>query len=119
MHELGITDQLLTLTLRHAEEAGAERVVSLQLITGEFSSVVDDSIQFYWDMMTEGTIAEGATLHFERIPGLLRCKSCSETFSLQEFDAECPNCGGFSTEVADGDQFRLSSIEIKGPEKAK
>ena len=58
MHELGITEQLLELTLGHAEEAGAERVTRLNLVIGEFSSVVDESIQFYWEMMAEGTPAE-------------------------------------------------------------
>lgn len=116
MHELGITDQLLRLTLRHAEQAGASRVISLNLVIGEFSSVVDESIQFYWDMLAAGTIAEKAILHFERVPGVLQCLSCEHTFSLGEFHAQCPSCGGVRTRVADGDQFRLASIEVEGPQ---
>ena len=114
MHELGITDQLLTLTLHHAEQAGATRVTQLNLVIGEFSAVVDESVQFYWEMMAKGTIAEGATLHFERVPGCLECTGCKARFTLSEYSGECPQCGAAQTRVVDGNQFRLDSIEIEG-----
>jgi hydrogenase nickel incorporation protein HypA/HybF len=118
MHELGITQQLLDLTLRYAEEAGAARVLQLNLIIGEFSSIVDESVQFYWDMISEGTIAEKAELHFERVPGKLRCAACGHEFGVSEFDGHCPACGGLQASVIDGDQFRLESIEVEGPDES-
>jgi hydrogenase nickel incorporation protein HypA/HybF len=121
MHELGVTDQLLKITLRHAEAAGAKRVLRLNLVIGEFSSIVDESLQFYWEIMAEDTIAAGAELHFERVPGLLRCATCGAEFGMAEFDGQCPACGELRASVVDGDQFRLESIEIEevdGAEKA-
>jgi hydrogenase nickel incorporation protein HypA/HybF len=115
MHELGITEQLLELTLRHAEEAGAERVTRLNLVIGEFSSVVDESIQFYWDMLAEDTLAAGAELHFTRVPGQFHCAGCGADFGLAEFEGRCPACGGVAVSVADGKQFQLESIEVEGP----
>ena len=94
MHELSITQSLLDITLRHAQEAGASRVISINLVLGQLSSVVDDSIQFYWDIIAKGTLAEAATLTFERIPATFRCLSCSENFVLTEqIDYICPHCG--------------------------
>nr|MBN1229470.1 hydrogenase maturation nickel metallochaperone HypA [Anaerolineae bacterium] len=113
MHELGITDQLLTLTLRHAEEAGAKRVTRLNLVIGEFSSVVDESIKFYWDMLAKDTIAAEAKLCFERVPGLLECGNCRHRYTLAELEVVCPVCGMAQSRVVDGDQFRLASIEIE------
>lgn len=116
MHELGITQHLLDLTLRHAQEAGATRVVRLNLIIGEFSSVMDDSIQFYWEMIAKGTIAEQAELHFERIPGKLRCAVCGHEFYFADYTGyagRCPACGGEQARVVDGDQFKLESIEVE------
>lgn len=114
MHELGITEELLSLTLRHAEQAHATRVVRLNLVIGEFSSVVDDSIQFYWDMMAGDTIAADAELSFQRVPGTLRCADCEATFSYTGFEGVCPECGGVRVGIADGDQFQLESIEVEG-----
>jgi len=114
MHELGITDQLLTLTLKQANNVGAARVVRLHLVIGEFSAVVDDSIQFYWDMMAEGTLAEGAELRFTHIPGRLVCLDCGRIVLFSDFDGLCPLCGGPRTAIHDGSQFRLESIEVEG-----
>ncbi|MBN1120126.1 MAG: hydrogenase maturation nickel metallochaperone HypA [Anaerolineae bacterium] len=116
MHEAAITEQLLELTLRHAEEAGAIKVTRLNLVIGEFSSVVGESVEFYFEIMAKGGIAEGAELHFERVPGLLTCLACEKQFPMHDYDGQCPFCGEIRAQIADGDQFRLDSIEVEGPE---
>jgi hydrogenase nickel incorporation protein HypA/HybF len=113
MHELGITEQLLSLALRHAEAAGASRVTALNLVIGEFASVIDESLQFYWDFVAKGTIAENAALHFERVPGLFRCLDCEYQFGMADFEGRCPGCGSSHATVVDGTQFSLASIEIE------
>jgi hydrogenase nickel incorporation protein HypA/HybF len=115
MHELGITEQLLTLALRHAEAAGATRVEALNLVIGEFASVVDESLQFYWDFISKDTIAENAVLHFKRVPGMFQCADCEHRFGMSDFEGRCPHCGGSHTAIIDGTQFSLESIEIEGP----
>jgi hydrogenase nickel incorporation protein HypA/HybF len=74
MHELSVTENILEIALRHAAEAQANRITNLYLVIGQLSSIVDDSIQFYWDIITRGTPAEGAQLHFERIQTRLSCR---------------------------------------------
>jgi hydrogenase nickel incorporation protein HypA/HybF len=113
MHELGITEQLLALALRHAEAANAARVTALNLVIGEFASVVDDSLQFYWDFVAKGTLAENAALHFERVPGQFCCSDCEHRFGMSDFEGRCPSCGSSHTTVVDGTQFLLASIEIE------
>ncbi|MFN2270088.1 MAG: hydrogenase maturation nickel metallochaperone HypA, partial [Anaerolineae bacterium] len=51
MHELSITESILKIALRHAEQAGAKRITRLNLVIGELSGVVGESVQFYWDMI--------------------------------------------------------------------
>ena len=79
MHELAVTQSILDISLRHASEAGAKRITDINLVVGQFSSIVDDSVQFYWDIIAKETIAYGATLHFNRIPGEMTCGSCGHT----------------------------------------
>lgn len=113
MHELSITQSILEIALRHAQKAGAKRITRLNLVIGELSSIVGDSVQFYWDIIGKGTIAEGAALHFERVPATLRCLDCSHTFPLDGREYACPACGSERIAVAGGDDFRLESIEVE------
>jgi hydrogenase nickel incorporation protein HypA/HybF len=113
MHELSITQSLLDIALRHAERANAQRISRLNLLIGELSSVLDESVQFYWDIISQDTIAQGAELHFERVPGSLRCLGCGHVFPLNGRDYACPMCAGKQVIAAGGDEFRLESIEIE------
>lgn len=113
MHELAVTKSLLKLTLDHAERAGAKKVTRIHLVIGQMSSIVDESVQFYWDSLAQGTIADSATLHFKRIPATFHCFNCNQKFQLtQQPDFTCPYCHSAQVQVIGGDEFRLDSIDI-------
>ncbi|MBN1992040.1 MAG: hydrogenase maturation nickel metallochaperone HypA [Anaerolineae bacterium] len=114
MHELALTENLLEITLKHATAAGAKKVKQLNIVIGQLSSVVDESVQFYWDFVAKDTIAEEAELHFERIPATFRCHNCRAEFSLNgQPDFLCPHCQSVQVEVIGGNEFRLDSIDIE------
>lgn len=112
MHELSVTQSLLEIALQHARSAGASQITDLHLVIGEFASIVDDSVQFYWDMISEGTIAEGAVLHFQRIPVLMHCLDCDHTFEPNKNELLCPVCAGINLHLQKGDEFYLESIDV-------
>jgi hydrogenase nickel incorporation protein HypA/HybF len=113
MHELPISQSILEISLRHAQQAGATRITDLYLVIGRLSYVVDDSIQFYWDMIAKDTIAEGAQLHFQRIPSEFLCLDCSHRYSPDGETLACPDCQSTRVKVTAGDEFRLESIEVE------
>ena len=113
MHELAVTQSILDISLRHAEKAGAKRITDINLVIGQFSSIVDDSVQFYWDIVANGTIAQGATLHFNRILGEMTCKSCGHVFQPKDDTFTCPSCSSISVKITKGEEFRVDSIDIE------
>lgn len=113
MHELAVTESLLEIALRHAREQHARRITDLYLVIGQWSSMVDDSIQFYWDILSEGTIAKGAILHFKRIPVVLMCQHCGEEYHPDSQEFACPKCGGTQTQVKAGQEFQLEAIDVE------
>lgn len=112
MHELSVTESLLEISLRHLKESGEQRVTDLFLVIGELSSIVDDSVQFYWDIIAKGTPAEESRLHFKRIPAEMECLECGKRYKPDEETLACPTCGGTRIRVAAGDEFRLDSITV-------
>jgi hydrogenase nickel incorporation protein HypA/HybF len=68
MHELSVTQSILEIALRHSHEG--HRITDLYLVIGQLSSMIDESVQFYWNIISEGTGAQGAMLHFRRVPAL-------------------------------------------------
>jgi len=112
MHELAIARQLLDLTLQHAEKSRAIRVHEINVVIGQLSSFIDESIQFYWDMLSAGTLAEGAVLTFTHIPMELSCTECHYCYSPRELAQCCPRCKAPHLKVTGGDQCYLESIQI-------
>lgn len=113
MHELAVTENILNIAVQHARQANAVRVTSLHLVIGQLSSIVDDSVQFYWDMISAGTVCEGAQLHFERRPAMLRCLDCGQTYTLNRELTDCPNCHSARIKIVSGEEFFLDSMEVE------
>lgn len=113
MHELPVTESVLNITLRHAKTHDAKKVTDIYLVIGQWSSMIDDSVQFHWDILSENTIAQGATLHFERIPVELFCLDCTHTYTPTDKELVCPKCESSRIKVAKGDEFNIDSIEIE------
>ena len=113
MHELSVTESLLEITLRHAGQAKAGRVTDLYLVIGQLATIVDDSVQFYWDIISKDTIAEGARLHFRRLQVELLCLGCGNRYSPGSDDFACPNCQSEQIKVVSGEEFYLESIQVE------
>jgi hydrogenase nickel incorporation protein HypA/HybF len=117
MHELSVTEGILTLALEHANKASAAKVTAINLVIGRLSSIVDDSVQFYWDMISENTICSGSKLEFDRRPAVLKCKDCGREYPIDRELMPCPDCKSYNVTIVTGEEFYLDSIEIEKEEK--
>ena len=112
MHEMAITQSMFDLVLQHAEKAGAGRVGKINLVIGELTGVVGESVQFYLELLSKGTVVEGAVLDVTTVSAKTRCHDCGETFEMKRFDWTCSACGGKSLEAVAGRELYLESIEV-------
>ena len=93
-------------------------MTAINLVIGDLTSIVDDSVQFYWDILSaedaasEG-LCKGARLHFERIPARLACLDCSHEYILEGDLTLCPQCQSAQVRIIGGDEFRVDSIAIE------
>lgn len=113
MHELPVTEDILRIVTDHAQRAGATHIKTIYLVIGDLTSFIDESIQFYFDILAPGTLAAGARLNFRRIPTRFRCRECQHTFTPAGRDWHCPQCGALGGEVIAGKEFFVESIEVE------
>jgi hydrogenase nickel incorporation protein HypA/HybF len=113
VHELPVTQGILDVALEAAQAAGAQRIFAINLIIGDLSSIVDDSVQFYFEILSRGTLAEGAILHFQRQPASAHCWDCGHEFEATiPLTPACPSCGSARLQISGGREFRVESIEV-------
>jgi hydrogenase nickel incorporation protein HypA/HybF len=113
MHELYATQAILDKALEKAKDENAARITNVYLVVGEISSYVDDSVQFYWDEVTRGTVAEGAALHFRHIPAELQCMACFTKYRPVEDEILCPSCGSSGARILAGEEFYMEALDVE------
>jgi hydrogenase nickel incorporation protein HypA/HybF len=111
MHELSIMSHLLESVEREAERIGARRVVGIDLVIGERASVVDDSLLFCFDLLTAGTVAEGAEVRIRRTEMRFHCERDGD-YAREGEDFGCPRCRRVGRLTDQGSELLVESIEV-------
>lgn len=112
MHEYPITQQIIRTAEQYASREGAKRIHTITLVVGDYSGYVADSIALYFDIISQGSMCEGAKLVIERIKPMLKCTKCNKLFERQPPGFECPFCGGDGAPCDVGREFYIKSVEI-------
>lgn len=108
MHELGITAEIVEIV---TQRCGGRKVAKIVLEIGKLTAVMPDAVRFCFDMCTEGTVAEGASLEIIEPPGRARCKACGLEFDVAQPFAEC-GCGCFDLDWLSGTQLTIKNMEV-------
>lgn len=112
MHEYAVTRNIVDIAVKEAEAADAGRILEIRLVIGDLSSIIDESVSMYFDIISKDTIAEGAKLVFKRMPALFLCKSCGREFEKPRSGFSCPHCGGEGRLTDAGREFYIESMEV-------
>jgi hydrogenase nickel incorporation protein HypA/HybF len=113
MHEYAVTEGLIRLVLNEAEKAGASKITEIKLVIGDLSTIIDESIQMYFDLMSEGTIAHGAKLVFRRVSARFKCQACGHDYEKPPTGYDCPQCCGLGMPTGVGREFYVESMDAE------
>jgi hydrogenase nickel incorporation protein HypA/HybF len=114
MHELSLSGAIVNTVVKHAAGRPVS-VVSMRI--GALRQVVPDTLEFYFEFVSRGTVCEGARLEQELIPARLRCVSCEREWEIDMPIFMCPDCcSSGSVQVASGEEFEVESIEVEETE---
>jgi hydrogenase nickel incorporation protein HypA/HybF len=112
MHEYAVTQSIIRIVITEAGKAGVKKVSAINLVIGDLSTVIDDSVRLYFSMLAAGTPAEGAALNFRRIRAEFFCRHCGKSFVKPAHGFDCPICGNYGTITDVGKEFYVESIEV-------
>ncbi len=116
MHEFSLMDSILKTVEDAASQAGATRVLEVDLLVGEMAQVMDEAMVFAFEALTPGTICEGAELHMEFVKPRSRCADCGCEFEHDAFHRKCPDCGSGNTTMVAGKELLIDKIEADVPD---
>lgn len=113
MHELPATQSVLATVIEAAQSAGAERITAIDIVIGDLSSMVDESVQFYFDVLSRGTPAAGAQLRIRRVHATATCGECGTSYDVAPpLSPACESCGSLRISVHGGREFLIESIQV-------
>ncbi len=95
MHELPVTERILSIALRHAAQNEATKIFSITVKVGGLTDLRDTWLQHYFDYLSKDTIAEGAKLLIIKEKALLQCGKCKTQIATTKEDVQdlkCPQC---------------------------
>ena len=116
MHEYAITESILEIVQAEVDRVGARRVDEITVVIGELSTFVDSSIEFYFDELARGTVADGARLRFQKLEAQAVCSSCGARFRPRNAFFTCPSCRSPVFELQQGQELLIESIEVSQEE---
>lgn len=110
MHELPVVLDIINVVTDEAKKQNFTKVTSIDLVIGELSSIIDESVQMYFDIASRDTPCQNARLTFEHIPATLKCRNCSLEFPHKK-SFQCPECNGDAYLVkGSGTEFYIKSF---------
>jgi len=112
MHELSLAMNMIDVASNHAREEDASRINQIDVEIGTLSGILIESLQFCFDVASQGSMTEGARLNIISIPGMAECKTCCKTFEIHDFFVACPQCEGYVLNIIQGKELRVKSIII-------
>lgn len=112
MHEVALAQSIVDIVREQARVSpfGSLRAVHLRI--GALSTVEADALLFGFEVAARGTVAEGATLAIERIPGTAFCAACGKDVTVASRVDDCPSCGSAQLLITGGDDLRVTELEV-------
>ncbi|MBX2863327.1 MAG: hydrogenase maturation nickel metallochaperone HypA [Leptolyngbyaceae cyanobacterium MAG.088] len=113
MHETDMTKALI-VTIQDWWDAQPERptIQKVHLIVGAFTCVEPASLQFAFDVQTQGTFLDGSELVIKDIPLVAHCHTCRADYTPDVGSQyACPTCNSPMEDIRSGRELKIDRLE--------
>ena len=122
MHEFAFAYDIFKVAEATAIKHGAKKITEVLIEIGELTLIVPDMLRRSFEMAVAGSIAEGAYLNIDILPGHVKCRECNKTSSVTLSEESqltgnqlfrCRHCESPNTEIIDGKKANVKNIKIE------
>jgi hydrogenase nickel incorporation protein HypA/HybF len=113
MHEVSLIESVVSLVEDERRRHGFSRVRVIHLRLGALGPAEPEALRFCFEAVAKDTVADGARLEIEMVPGEGWCSGCCRTVPLDERFADCPFCGNTGVPLTAGEELRVADMEVE------
>lgn len=121
MHEYGLMEAVVERALEECRAHGGLSVDRVRVDVGAFALASPESLETAFEIISRGTVLEGAALEIRQIPGRAACEACGFSGSPADLGLEdeppvpllCPSCG-HPLVVVSGAGVSLAELQLRG-----
>lgn len=114
MHELSIVQSIVTTVTEALSDRPHIHIQKVRLNVGVLSGIVEDALQFGYEIVTRDTILAGSSLEVITLPIVLYCESCAKLVELDGVQSfRCPDCGRLTGDIRQGRELDIESVEFE------
>ena len=112
MHEMSICESIISVIEQQAVAQSFDKVNMVRLEVGAMAGVELEALRFSFDVVTRGSIADGAKLDVIELPVTGWCMPCAKAISVRERYDACPDCGSYQIQITGGEELRIKEMEV-------
>ncbi|MBO8127741.1 MAG: hydrogenase maturation nickel metallochaperone HypA [Peptococcaceae bacterium] len=100
MHEVGIIQAVMDEITKAAEDHNITKINKVKLVVGKMNGALPDALEMAFEILTPGTMFDGASLEIERRDVVLQCPKCGAESTVKDITFFCPECDARAKIVA-------------------
>jgi len=113
MHEISIAESIIEIAEATAREQNSSHIQAIKIRLGQFTTIAREALEFAFEVVRQGTLADRARLEIEIVPMVLHCVLCGPIDDpLRELCLICPQCG-LPLKIVSGEELQVEYIEVQ------
>lgn len=113
MHEMSLAEGILQVLETESAKQGFTKVKTIWLEIGALAGVEGAALEFAFDVVRRGTLAEHAQLVIISLPVQAWCMPCGQVVEIRQRFDTCPHCRSYQLQVSAGDEMRIKELEVE------
>lgn len=113
MHEMSLAEGIVQVLETEGTKQGFTQVKTVWLEIGALAGVEVSALEFAFEVVRRGTLAENAQLVIINLPAQVWCMPCAQGVEVRQRFEACPLCGSYQLQVSSGDEMRIKELEVE------